>query len=120
MKTSMISRALGFLAGAVMLVSVFVSSANAAEKKETVKVWGNCGMCKKTIEKSLKGAEGVKSAVWNKQTKVLEVIYDDAKTSMKQIEEKVAASGYDTQNVKADDKAYNNLHECCQYDRKKS
>jgi len=106
---------------AVILVGIAFVSANAfgATKKETVKVWGNCGMCKKTIEKSLKGVEGIESASWDKNTKVLSVSYDDSKISMKKIEEKVAAVGYDTQNVKANDAAYNNLAECCQYNRKK-
>jgi periplasmic mercuric ion binding protein len=116
MKSSHVFRAL------TLCVSLFIftQSAFAAEKKETIKVWGNCGMCKKTIEKSLKDVEGIKSAVWNKQTKILDVNFDDSKITMQQIEAKVAGSGYDTQNVKGDDKAYKNLHECCQYDRKKS
>lgn len=93
--------------------------ASAADKTESVKVWGNCNMCKKTIEESLKNVDGVKAAVWDKKTKMLAVSYDDGKISMKQIEEKVAASGYDTQNLKGSDAAYKNLHECCQYERKK-
>ena len=110
---------LGILA--LVLVSIVLVSANAfgATKEETVKVWGNCGMCKKTIEKSLKGVEGIESASWNKTTKILSVSYDASKITMKKIEKKVAAAGYDTQNVKANDGAYNNLAECCQYDRKK-
>jgi periplasmic mercuric ion binding protein len=76
-------------------------------------------MCKKTIEKSLKGVEGIESASWDKTTKILSVSYDDSKITLKKIEGKVAAAGYDTQNVKANDGAYNNLAECCQYDRKK-
>lgn len=106
---------------ALVLVSIVLVSTNAfgATKKETVKVWGNCGMCKKTIEKSLKGVKGIESASWDKTTKILSVSFDDSKITMKKIEKKVAASGYDTQNVKANDGAYNNLAECCQYDRKK-
>lgn len=119
MNTSRIFRAFALIA-TIIFAQTFVQSALAAEKKEVIKVWGNCGMCKKTIEKSLKDVEGVKSAVWNKQTKMLEVNFDESKVSLKQIEEKVAASGYDTQSIKADDKAYKKLHECCQYDRKKS
>jgi len=98
---------------------LMVSTLIAAPKKETVKVWGNCGMCKKTIEKSLKGLDGLESASWDKKTKMLDVVYDDSKTSMKAIEERVAAAGYDTQNVKGSDEAYKKLHDCCQYERKK-
>jgi periplasmic mercuric ion binding protein len=91
----------------------------AQTKSETVKVWGNCGMCKKTIEKSLKGVDGVQSATWNKTTKMLAVNYEASKITLAGVEQKVAASGYDTQNVKANDGAYSKLPECCQYDRKK-
>ncbi len=106
---------------AIMIVGIVLVNATAfgAPKKETVKVWGNCGMCKKTIEKSLKGVNGLESASWDKTTKILTVSYDDSKIAMKQIEEKVAAAGYDTQNVKANDGAYSNLAKCCKYDRKK-
>ncbi|TAE21378.1 MAG: copper chaperone [Candidatus Kapaibacterium sp.] len=121
MKTSRITRALIlFICANIVTIFTVSSIAFGAEKKESIKVWGNCGMCKKTIEKSLNSVEGIKSASWNKQSKILEVQFDDSKISIKQIEEKVAGSGYDTQNVKGDDKAYKNLHECCQYDRKKS
>jgi len=34
------------------------------------------------------------------------------------IQEAIAKVGYDTQDVTGDDKAYNNLSGCCQYDRK--
>lgn len=104
-----------------ILVCFFVmgSVTVARVKQETVKVWGNCGMCKKTIESALKGATGVQMANWNKKTKILAVNYDDSKITMRQIEEKVAAAGYDTQNVRGNDEAYNKLHECCHYERKK-
>lgn len=91
----------------------------AAPKKETVKVWGNCGMCKKTIEKALKGVDGIQSASWDKKAKVLTVDFDDAKITMKQIEAKVAAAGYDTEHVRGNDAAYQKLEECCHYERKK-
>jgi mercuric ion binding protein len=87
-------------------------------KTTNLKVWGNCGMCKKTIEKSLDGAEGVLKADWNKDTKMMTLSYDTLKTSVANVEELIAASGYDTQSLKADDEAYAGLHECCKYDRK--
>jgi len=40
------------------------------------------------------------------------------KTNTMKIEEAIAKVGYDTQDVTGDDKAYNNLSGCCQYDRK--
>ena len=36
----------------------------------------------------------------------------------KKIKKNVAAAGYDNDAYKGDDKAYSNLPECCQYERK--
>lgn len=92
---------------------------SAQTKKETVKVWGNCGMCKSTIEKAAKNA-GATAASWDVDSKILAVSYASTKTSLKAIEEKIAAAGYDTKNVAADGKAYDNLHGCCKYERKEA
>ena len=89
----------------------------SGEKTIEFKVSGNCGMCKNTIETSLKGVDGVKSATWNKDTKVMQVTYDPAKITEDQIHQKIADSGYDTEKKKGSDKAYNSLHSCCQYKR---
>ncbi|MEO6722910.1 MAG: heavy-metal-associated domain-containing protein [Ferruginibacter sp.] len=105
---------------AVILFSVFSTSQSFAQtsiSKETFKVWGNCGMCKKTIEKSAITA-GAKTASWNEETHQLQVSYSSAKTSGNKIQQAIAASGYDTQDLTASNKAYNNLHSCCQYERK--
>jgi hypothetical protein len=105
---------------AVILFSIFSSSTIIAQKagtKESIKVWGNCGMCKKTIEKSAKSA-GATTANWDEETHVLTVAYSPAKTSNQKIQQSIANSGYDTQDLKADNKAYDNLHGCCKYDRK--
>ena len=91
----------------------------AQTQKQTVKVWGECGMCKKTIEKSAKEA-GATTADWNKDTKVLAVSYDAKKTDLQGIEKSIAAAGYDTKNFTASDEAYKKLHSCCQYERKAS
>lgn len=86
-------------------------------KSETIKVWGNCGMCKKHIETAAKEA-GAETAAWDKSTKMLAVKYNSDKTSSLKIQEKVAAAGYDTRDVQGNDEAYKNLEECCQYKRK--
>lgn len=83
----------------------------------TFKVWGNCEMCKETIEGSLK-VEGVSTADWNTETKMITVSYDSTKINIDQIEKNIASVGYDNEKYKGDDKAYSELAECCQYDRK--
>lgn len=98
--------------------SINTSTAQTA-KTETIKVWGNCGMCKTTIEKSAKKA-GAKTADWNADSKELKVTYSDKKTSSAKIQEAIAKSGYDTQDFTAVQTTYDNLYACCKYDRKES
>lgn len=87
-------------------------------KTETFKVWGNCGMCKKTIEKAA-NKEGVVSADWNKTTKIITVTYDSTQTTVDQIQSKIAEAGYDNVGHTAHDENYSKLSKCCRYERKK-
>lgn len=87
-------------------------------KTETLKVWGNCDMCKARIEKAAK-TDGVSKANWDDKTKQLTLEYNPIKVNSYDIQKKIAAIGYDTEKFKADDKAYAKLPGCCQYDRKK-
>ena len=108
-------KALNILLSVFFLAATF--SVSAQTKKDTVKVWGNCGMCKKTIEKAATTA-GATAVNWNTETKILSVSYDAKKTTNKKIQQAIAAAGYDTQDETASDEAYNKLHGCCQYERK--
>lgn len=83
----------------------------------TFKVWGNCEMCKETIEGSLK-VNGISKADWNVDSKIITVTYDNSKISLDQIQKNIATAGYDNEKYKGDDNAYNELPGCCQYDRK--
>lgn len=104
-----------------MMLAIFTSfQVNAQSKKsqtERFKVWGNCGMCEKTIEGSL-AISGVSKADWNKETKIMSVSYNSQKITLAQIHKKIAAVGYDTELETASDEVYNNLHGCCKYERK--
>jgi len=104
---------------AALIFSIFainISFAQTASNKETIKVWGNCGMCKSTIEKSAKSA-GATAANWDMETKLLTVSYNSSASNAVKIQNAIAATGYETQGVKADINAYNKLHGCCKYDR---
>jgi len=105
----------------VIMVAIFTSfQANAQSKKsqtESFKVWGNCGMCKKTIENSLK-ISGVSKAEWNKETKMMTVTFNSKKIALAQIHKNIASVGYDTELETASDEVYNKLHGCCKYERK--
>jgi copper chaperone CopZ len=74
-------------------------------------------MCKETIEGSLK-VDGISSADWNVDSKMITVSFDDKKVSLDQIQKNIAAAGYDNEAYKGDDKAYKALPECCWYERK--
>lgn len=102
------------------LVTLFLTIANFSfaqkVRTETFTVSGECGMCKKKIEKAAKEA-GATTAVWNQQTKLLNVSYNAGLTSVSTIQQKIAGVGYDTPQYKATDEAYNKLDACCQYER---
>lgn len=106
---------------AAIIFSLFSINTLTAQttKTETIKVWGNCGMCKTTIERSAKNA-GAKTAAWDEASKELKVSYAVNKTSSAKIQQSVAKAGYDTQDFTAVQTAYDHLHGCCKYDRKAS
>ena len=82
------------------------------------KVYGNCGMCENRIEKAALGVEGVNSADWDKETKMLKLTCDVSKVKVENIHKAIAKVGHDTDKAKADDEVYSNLPGCCKYDRK--
>ena len=102
-----------------ILVSLAISTAAKAQSKasETFKVYGNCGMCKKTIEAAALDTKGVKSATWDMDEDMITVVFDQAKTDVDKIKTAIAESGYDTDTHRAPDKAYDKLHGCCKYER---
>lgn len=96
---------------------VLTSNVFAQDKTDSVKVYGNCGMCQKRIEKAAK-VDGVIKASWNVDSKVMAVTYDQSKTNLDKIEKSVTAVGHDTQKYSAENAVYDKLPGCCQYDRK--
>lgn len=84
---------------------------------DTITVYGNCEMCKAKIENSLKKKDGITYRNWNVPTKQLIVRYDPTQITLDEIQQKVAATGYDTEKFRAEDKVYKKLHHCCQYER---
>jgi periplasmic mercuric ion binding protein len=106
-----------FIVSALFLLFALPVLAQKDLKKETVKVWGNCGMCESNIEKAAKDA-GALEADWNSDTKMLLVSYKAKQTDVKKIQQSIAGVGYDTQDFTGSNEAYNKLHSCCKYDRK--
>lgn len=86
-------------------------------RKETVHIYGNCGMCESTIEKSA-FKKNIAEADWDRTTKMAVISYDSTKTSVKEVLKRIADGGYDNDMFTAPDDAYAKLPGCCQYDRK--
>ena len=89
-------------------------------KTEKFEVAGNCGMCKARIEKAANSVEGVSSADWNKETKMIEVSYNPEKSDIHKIHQAIAKAGHDTKMHKAADSVYDKLPGCCKYVRMSS
>ena len=112
MKTKILSIVALFLFGAI---AVF-----AGNKTEKFKVSGNCDMCKARIETAAKSVDGVTAADWEVKTKMIALTYDDSKTDVDKVQQAIAKVGHDTEMHKATDDAYNNIADCCKFERGKS
>lgn len=96
------------------LVVTTLATAQSKTVKSTIKVFGNCGMCKERIETAL-DRPGIKMAEWNAETKNLEVVYNSKKISEEEIHGIIASVGHDTEKAKAKDEVYSGLPFCCLY-----
>jgi hypothetical protein len=104
---------------AIILLSTTISFAQFKNSKtETLKVYGNCGMCKTKIEKA--GTQkNISKTVWSEETAMATITYDAKKTNADAILKKIALVGYDSDNFLAPDAVYKKLHGCCKYERVK-
>ena len=117
----------------ILITTILILSCDNNKKTETITVKhqtsitnpeisfgvrGNCGMCKTTIQKAALSVDGVEEALWDMQTKVLDIRTNSNLDSITiKIHNAVAKSGYDTELVLANSEDYNNLPGCCQYNR---
>lgn len=100
-----------------LLLSVAFTNAQIKNAKtETVKIFGNCGMCETTIEKA-GSLNKLASVDWDKDTKMAAITYDSAKTNPDEILKRIALAGYDSEKFLAPTDAFNTLPGCCQYER---
>lgn len=106
------------ISAATILLFSF-SSCNAQiknAKTESVKIYGNCEMCEKTIE-TAGSVEKIANVDWNKDTKMATITYDSTKTNQDEILKRIALAGYDSDKFLAPDDVYSKLAGCCQYER---
>ena len=85
-------------------------------KTESVKIYGNCEMCEKTIE-AAGNLKKVATVDWNKDSKMATITYDSTKTNQDEILKRIALAGYDSDKFLAPDDVYSKLAGCCQYER---
>ncbi len=122
----------GLIFGAIIMwfvscnEQIVVKKAPTTENKTTselqsdysIGVKGNCGMCKSTIEKAVKGLDFVENAEWGIKTKILDVEFiDSVNFDLEALNSAINQSGYETMNTTADQTAYDALPMCCKYDR---
>ena len=102
----------------IVLLSITTSYAQIKNAKtESIKIYGNCEMCKAIIEKAgnLKKTAKVD---WNEETKMASITYDSKATNTYAILKRIALAGYDSDSFLAPDLAYSKLKDCCKYERK--
>ena len=85
----------------------------------TFGVRGNCGMCKSTIESATMSIEGVDTASWSTESKMLSINVSTEINDqfINDIHNAIAKSGYDTELSIALDEDYDKLPMCCKYNR---
>ncbi|WP_310554993.1 metal transporter [Flavobacterium sp.] len=108
----------------IFMITFFGFSVEAQEVKKSknakhsFEVNGNCEMCQKRIQKAALSVSGVKSVIWNVQSHQLDLILNEQKSSVLEVKKAIAKVGHDSDDIKATDLDYNNLHGCCVYERK--
>jgi copper chaperone CopZ len=85
----------------------------------TFGVRGNCGMCKSTIESATMSIEGVDTASWSTESKMLSINVSTEINDqfINDIHNAIVKSGYDTELSIALDEDYDKLPMCCKYNR---
>ena len=110
---------------AIMIAFASFQSASAQSDKlqrtigintQTIQVNGVCDMDKRRIENTTLNVEGIKTAVWDVDTKLLTITYSIyKKEAIDNVQRKLASIGHDTEKYRATDAAYNDLPICCHY-----
>ena len=98
----------------ISLLIICLATGSCTSKKwdqETFKVWGNCEMCKETIEGSLK-IRPVQMAVWDVDTKMMTVRFDAEHITLDSIQKRIALAGYDSEKFRCANKGLSNMNVC--------
>lgn len=103
----------------ILLVLLFVSSFGFSQKPtgktETVVIQtsAECGECKERIEGKLNYTKGVKFAELDVDSRKLTVKFKNDVISLDEIKKEISLLGYQADEVKADQDAFDKLPACC-------
>lgn len=106
MKTTILS----FLTALLLGMNVAIAG---DDKEIKIKTSAICEMCKARIERNLGLSKGVKESNLNLSNKVVTVRYNPNKTTPDAIKATIVNTGYDADEVIANQKAHDKLPSCC-------
>jgi periplasmic mercuric ion binding protein len=102
------------------LVLIFLANGIKSESavygnEKTVIALGSivCGQCVTKVENALIKVDGVIDVNVDLDSKQAAVTFDNSVTSLEKLENAITKAGYDANDKKADDDAYNRLPGCC-------
>lgn len=103
------------LTSLVLLGSTFAGTSVRDDKEKEVKIKTSavCGMCKARIERNLAFEKGVKEASLDVKSKVVTIKYNPAKTDVARLKANISKTGYDAEEVPANQASYDKLPGCC-------
>ena len=105
-----------------LAVMLFISNAGVAQKsnqKAVIKTTLHCDHCKQCETCGLKfntemlKIKGLKMFELNEEAMTFTIYYNEKKTDLQAIKEGISMLGYDADEVKANEKAYEKLDGCC-------
>jgi len=98
----------------IAVLFVTISAVKAEDDKEVkIKTTAVCEMCKARIERTLGLSKGVKESNLDLKDKVVTVKYNPNKTTPEAIRATIINTGYDADDLLANQKAHDKLPNCC-------
>lgn len=103
----------GLLTLLFLAVGLTVQAGDDNDKEVKIKTSAICSMCKERIERNLAFEKGVKESNLDLKDKVVTVKYNPKKTDVAKIKANISKTGYDADDITADEKGYAKLPSCC-------
>ncbi|WP_221390317.1 heavy-metal-associated domain-containing protein [Dyadobacter sp. NIV53] len=95
------------------LLLIFNMAKAEDDKVVKIRTTAVCEMCKARIERTLGLSKGVKESNLDLKDKVVTVEYNPKKTTAEEIRATIINTGYDADDMLANQKAHDRLPNCC-------